>query len=92
MLPSQQNDQKQATSITDLAFLIGQLDIKVTNLSDDVKEIKQELRGHEENFVGQREFTQWKETEFKTLQKIVYGMVSLVLVAVVTALLAQVVK
>jgi len=57
-------------------------------LSKDMEYLKKEL-GEIKNLVTDNYIT---KTEFEPIRKIVYGLVSLILVGVVTALLALVVK
>ena len=64
---------------TDTILAVIQTDLKY--IKDDVKEIKDQLKGE---YVT-------KES-FEPIRKIVYGLVSVVLIAVVTGLLALVLK
>lgn len=50
----------------------------------DIDEIKKEIKSLKDDYVTQ--------TEFKPIQRIVYGMVALILVSVLAAILALVIK
>lgn len=60
---------------------IAVLTEKITNIDKNVTEIKKKM---EDNFVTKQEFEPYK--------RLVYGMVALILTAVMTALVASVIK
>lgn len=73
------NDTKTKTDY-DVAVAIVEIQTKMTYMQSDLKEIKVSLR---EKYVT--------KTEYEPVKKIVYGMISLVLTAVLGAVLGLVV-
>lgn len=59
-------------------------------IKKDVGEIKDGIKNLSGYFVSKQEFNDFVKGEFATVKKIVYGFVSMILVAVVGAILALV--
>lgn len=78
---------------------IAVINAKLDSITSDVTEIKSDVKDLREKTVSRRELNEVKETmrskvskkEFETIKVLVYGFVSLILVAVIGALISQVI-
>lgn len=64
------------------------LEVKLTYISKDIGEIKTDIKEIKSDYVSRREFTDGLETirgEIAPLKKIVYGLITLVMIAVLGA-------